>query len=151
MRSVLIRTNREGAAIFGSVSMLLAEDGPSSYCAVALCSRSEAIGHAEAVRLGLGELRRDHHLLLRCSSASLLPLGRLASRRAVGVAQRLVNLSAHPQAVQEHRELPRCCHHRPLLCVLAPTGGYLLSVASQVRVRAEGTQDVVGAAYQELP
>ena len=43
-------------------SLLLAEGGPSSHCAVAL-SRSEAIGHTEAVRFALGALRQDHHLL----------------------------------------------------------------------------------------
>jgi hypothetical protein len=91
-------------------------------------ARSEAIGHAGAVRLDLGGLRRDHHLLL-CSSVSLLPLGRPASE-AVGVTQRLVDLSAHPQTVQQHRELPRHGHHRPFLGVLAPAGGYLLPVAS---------------------
>src|SRR5687767_6996214 len=55
---------------------------------------------------------------------------------------------AHPQAVQEHRELPG--HHRPLLGVLASPGGYLLSVATQVRIGAEGSKDVVGTAHQEL-
>src|SRR5215211_3651622 len=49
---------------------------------------------------------------------------------AVGVAQRLVDLCAHPQTVQEHRELPRHGHRRPLLGVVGATGGYLLSVAS---------------------
>src|ERR687898_2000330 len=53
----------EGAAIFGSVSLLLAESGPSSYCAVTLKIRSDRT-HTEAVRLALGELCLDHHLLL---------------------------------------------------------------------------------------
>src|SRR5919107_4868043 len=53
----------EGAAIFGSVSLLLAESGPSSYCAVTLKIRSDRT-HTEAVRLALGELCRDHPLLL---------------------------------------------------------------------------------------
>jgi len=69
----------------------------------------------------------------------------------MGVVERIVDLCAYPQAVQEHRELPGHGHRRPLLCVLAAPGGYLLPMASQVRIGAEGTQDVVGAAYQELP
>src|SRR5215210_3307670 len=49
-------------------------------------ARSEAIGHREAVRLALGPLRRDHHLLFLSFAAwvSLLPLSCLASK-AMGV------------------------------------------------------------------
>jgi hypothetical protein len=82
-----------------------------------------------------------HHL---CSSHLL----RLSP---IGVVEWFVDLPAHPQAVQEHGELPSHGHHRPLLGVLATPGGYLLSVAPQVRIGAEGSQDVVGAAHQELP
>jgi hypothetical protein len=66
------------------------------------------------------------------------------------VVERLVELSRDPQVVQEHRELPRHGHRSPFLGVLAATGGYLFPVAPEVRVRAEGTQDVVGATDQEL-
>jgi hypothetical protein len=75
--------------------LLLAEGGPSSHGAVAL-SRSEAIGRTEALRLALGPLRRDHHLLFYFSfaaSASLVPLGCPASG-AVGVGQWFVDYSA---------------------------------------------------------
>jgi hypothetical protein len=59
--------------------------------------------------------------------------------------------SARPQTVQEHTELPGHTHHSPFLGVLASPGGYLLSVAPEVRIGAERSQDVVGAAYQEFP
>jgi len=53
----------EGAAIFGSVS-----PPPKRVDQVRIAqspyARSEAIGHTEAVRLALGPLRLDHHLLL---------------------------------------------------------------------------------------
>jgi hypothetical protein len=68
----------------------------------------------------------------------------------MGVVERIVNLCAHPQAVQEHREFSRYGYHRSFLGVLASAGGYLFSVAPEVRVRAKRTQDVVSAAYQEL-
>jgi hypothetical protein len=64
------------------------------------------------------------------------------------VVERIVDLCCDPEAMKHHRELPRHGHRRSLRGVLATPGGYLLSVASQVR--AEGTEDVVGAAYQEL-
>ncbi len=67
----------------------------------------------------------------------------------MGVVERVVDLPTYPQAVQEHRKLPRHGHHRPLLCVLATPGGYFLPVAPQVRIGAEGSQDVVGAAYKK--
>ena len=103
-----------------------------------------AIGHFRVAQ----PLYRGLHLLFArlthgLSSSRLL---RLAPMRVV---EWVVDLPAHPQAVQEHRELPRCGHHRPLLGVLATPGGYFLPVAPQVRIGAEGSQDVVGAAYQE--
>ena len=45
-----------------------------------------------------------------------------------------IDYSCDPQAVQEHTELSGHGHRRSFLCVLASAGGYLLSVASQVRV-----------------
>jgi hypothetical protein len=51
---------------------------------------------AQAVRLALGLLCQDHHLLF--SFAALLVLSCLASG-AVGVAQWLVDLSTEPQTV----------------------------------------------------
>src|SRR5215213_9673814 len=53
--------------------------------------------------------------------------------------------------MKHHRELSSHGHRRSLLGVLATAGGYLLSMASEVRVGAKRTQDVVGAAHQELP
>jgi hypothetical protein len=67
----------------------------------------------------------------------------------MGVVERVVDLPAHPQAVQEHTELPGHGHHRPFLGVLGSPGGYLLSVAPQVRIGAKGSQDIVGAADQK--
>jgi hypothetical protein len=86
---------QEGAAIFGAGSPP-ACGGRTKFatCAVTL-SRSEAIGGTEALRLALGPLRRDHHLLFYFSfaaSASLVPLGCPASG-AVGVAQWFVEFS----------------------------------------------------------
>src|SRR5215203_6799923 len=48
----------------------------------------------------------------RSLSCLLLPLA------PMGVVKRIVGISCNPQAVQEHRELPRYCHRRPLLGVL---------------------------------
>jgi hypothetical protein len=75
---------------------------------------------------------------------------RLPTFASMGVAQRIVDLPARPQTVQEHTELPGHTHHSPFLCVLASAKGYLLPVAPEVRVGAERSQDVVGAANQEL-
>jgi hypothetical protein len=99
MRSIF-SDYQEGAAIFGSVSPACGGRTKFAPCAVAL-SRSEAIGGTEALRLALGPLRRDHHLLFSFSfaaSASLVPLGCLASA-AVGVAQWFVDFCADPQTV----------------------------------------------------
>jgi hypothetical protein len=44
------------------------------------------------------------------------------------VVERIVEFSAHPQAVQEHREFASYGYHRSLLGVLTSPRGYLLSV-----------------------
>jgi hypothetical protein len=80
--------------------------------------------------------RLAHHL---CSSRLLLLLAPMC------VVERIVDLCRNPQAVQEHRELPRYGHHRSFLGVLASPRGYLLPVATEVRVGAKRTQCVVGA------
>src|SRR3954451_3549236 len=53
--------------------------------------------------------------------------------------------------MQQHREFAGYGYYRPLLGILAPAGGYLLSVAPEVRVLAERTKDVVGTTDQQLP
>ena len=68
----------------------------------------------------------------------------------MGVVERIVDLPRDPQPVQEHGELPRHGHRRPFLGILGSPRSYLLPVTPEVRVGAEGTQDVVSAAYQQL-
>jgi hypothetical protein len=46
----------------------------------------------------------------------------------MGVVERIVDLSAYPQAVQEHRKLSRYGHRCSFLCVLASSRSYLLSM-----------------------
>jgi hypothetical protein len=108
---------QEGAAIFASISP---QRVGQVRMAQSPCARSEA--HSD------NRSRTPRSLsgtALSGSSPPLLPFGfagstpmfllcRLASR-AVGVSQWLVDLSAHPQTVHKHSELPRCGHHRSLL------------------------------------
>src|SRR5215204_4238302 len=53
--------------------------------------------------------------------------------------------------MQEHCELPRYRHYRPLPGVLAAPLGDLFSVAPEIRVLPEWPQDVVSASHQEPP
>ena len=57
---------------------------------------------------------------LHAPRSSIASLSRLASG-APGVAQWLVDLSAHPQSVQKHRKLSPHGHRGSFLGVLAPT------------------------------
>src|SRR5205814_2807823 len=57
------------------------------------------------------------------------------------VAQRFVHFSAHPQPVQQHRQLPRHRHDRPLLGILAAALVQLQSPALQIRIRATPVQN----------
>ena len=117
-----------GAAIFRSVSPR-SEGGPSSQLAQSPPAGSEAMDHEKPRRSPLYDRRCDRPPPPLWLHGCLLLLSR-PDPWAPGVAQRLVDLSAHPQTVQKHRKLPRHGHRRPLLGVLAPAGGYLLPVTS---------------------
>src|SRR5215216_4400018 len=60
----------------------------------------------------------------------LSSLSRLLLLAPMGVVEWLVDLSGHPQAVQEHRELSRHRHCRSFLSVLASASCDLLSMTS---------------------
>src|SRR5215218_4160068 len=113
---------QEGTAIFGTVSPTRRE-GPSSQLAQSPCAR-------DPKRSDRG--RPSCHFRVFPAWPSYSPsLSRLLPTFAsVGVAEGIVDLPAHPQTVQEYRELPRHGHDRSLLSVLASPGGYLLSMTS---------------------
>ena len=134
-------------ALQSSQRSLLFEDGPSSLGAVAFRDQ-ERVRARSAVAIchsRLAWLPYRYINLLCARLAHRLCSSRLLLLAPMCVVERIVDLSRNPQAVQKHRELPRCGHHHPLLGVLAATGGYLFSVATEVRVGAKRTQCVVGA------
>jgi hypothetical protein len=106
---------------------------PSSHRAVT--SRSEAhsgnCGHDALATSAPLLLSQDLHLLF-LSFPALHHLSLSRSLRQLlapmGVVERIVNLCCNPQAVQEHRELPRYGYHRSFLGILAAPRSYLLSV-----------------------
>src|SRR5918994_2731839 len=112
---------QEGAAIFRAVSPTR-RGGPSSQLAQSPCARDPKRIRTEAVlRATLGS---SPSCQARLPSFSLFPawpsyspsLSRLLPTFAsVGVAEGIVDLPAHPQTVQEYRELPRHGHDRSLL------------------------------------
>jgi hypothetical protein len=65
------------------------------------------------------------------------------------VAQRFVNLSARPQAVQQYAELSRSRDHRSLLPILPATLGQLQTPAPQIAVRSKPPQYVVRTLHQQ--
>ena len=70
-------------------------------------------------------------------------------RRRVTVAQRFVHFSAHPQAMQQHRELSRGRNHGSFLPILPATLGQLQTPAPQIAVRSKRTQNVVRSLHQQ--
>src|SRR5919202_1402693 len=134
----------EGAAIFASVCAARGEQGvPSSHGAVALrwvrSDRTEAVLRATLGSSPSCQARLPFFGVFHASPCCSLPK---PPPPAVRVDRRCGGDPRPPRSstscAREHRKLPRCGHHRPLLGVLAPAGGYLLSVAPEVRVRSEG-------------
>src|SRR4029434_5881176 len=73
----------------------------------------------------------------------------LGRSRRLAVAQRLVHFPAHPQPVQQHRQLTSHRHHRTLLRILAPAGGQLQPPALQIRIRTAPAQNAVRRLHQQ--
>ena len=123
MRSVLIRANR---ALQSSERSLLVGDGPSSQSRSRLWIRS-ACGHEKPRRSPL-HLRvaavclvitppSSASLQLRSAPSPQFSLSRHVCAPA-RIVQRIVDLPTNPQPMQEHRELSRHSHRRPLLGAL---------------------------------
>ena len=69
--------------------------------------------------------------------------------RSAAVVQRFVRFSAHPQVMQQHRELSCGGDDGSLLSALSATLGQFQSPASQVTVDAERPQDVLRSLHQQ--
>lgn len=72
-------------------------------------------------------------------------------RRPLHGPERLVHLGGHPESVEQHRELARDCHDRPLLGSLATLSDEPQAEAPELRVRSKGPQRVVGGFDQQPP
>src|SRR5260370_31534847 len=68
----------------------------------------------------------------------------------LAVAQRFVHLTAHPQAVQQHRQSPCHRNHRSLLGVLPSSFADPLSSPPQIAVLTVRSQHVVRTIHQRL-
>ncbi len=126
---------QEGAAIFAAVSPTR-RGGPSSQLRSRLVLEIRSDRTEAVLRATLGSSPSCQARLPSFSDFPAWPsyspsLSRLLPTFAsVGVAEGIVDLPAHPQTVQEYRQLPRHGHDRSLLRVLASAGGYLLSMTS---------------------
>jgi hypothetical protein len=69
-------------------------------------------------------------LFIFAAPSPLLSLSRLLFLAPMRVVERIVDLCRDPEAVQEHRELPRYGHSRSFLGVLSSPRGYLFSMTS---------------------
>jgi transposase len=67
----------------------------------------------------------------------------------LAVAQRFVNLSAHPQPMQQHRQLARHRNHCPFLGVFSSSRGELLSPPPQITTFPKRSQNVVRPLHQQ--
>ena len=69
--------------------------------------------------------------------------------RSAAIVQRFVRFSAHPQVMQQHRQLSCGGDDRSLLPALPAAFGQPQSPASQVTVDAEWSQDVLRSLHQQ--
>ena len=68
---------------------------------------------------------------------------------SVVVVQRLIHFSAHPQVMQQHRQLSCRGHDGPLLAVASSSFRQLESPAPEIAVDAEWPQDVLRSLHQQ--
>src|ERR1019366_5354937 len=62
------------------------------------------------------------------------------------VAERLIDLAAHPQSMKQYRQVPR---HRSFLRILASAFGQPQTPALQITVGSKGTKNVVRALHHQ--
>src|SRR5208337_391700 len=67
------------------------------------------------------------------------------------LGKRPITFATSPQSVQQNRQLASHRHHGSLFAALASTGGQLQSPASQLRIRCERSQYVLGRLHQQTP
>src|SRR5215467_6723308 len=68
---------------------------------------------------------------------------------SMAVVQGLVHFSAHPQVMQQHRQLSGCGHEGSLLAVPATALRQLQAPAPEIAVDPEGSQDVLCPLHQQ--
>lgn len=69
----------------------------------------------------------------------------------LAVAQRVINLAAYPQPMQQHRQLSRHGHNRTLLCILPSSRRQLQPPPAQITIFSKRSQDVVRPLYHQRP
>src|SRR5712671_2827774 len=82
-------------------------------------------------------------------SKNVLTLCRRRHRSLVAIAQGFVDFSAHPQTMQQDRQLSRRSNHGSLLSVLPAALGQFQPPPSQIAVRSKRTQNVVRPLHQQ--
>jgi hypothetical protein len=85
----------------------------------------------------------DRSLRISPSSGDLLSVNRSA--------QRLIDLTAHPEAVHQHGQLASHCHDSPFFRVLPTAGHQGLAPAPEIRIGAKVSQYVLRAPHQKPP
>src|ERR1700693_4365925 len=106
----------------------------------------------DAQGVGLGLSRSHPNSAIDLVKPRLPP--RLLCRCAFFLAmipERFVHLSAHPQLVQQHRQLPGHRHHSALLGIAASPLSQLQSPPPQVAIFPKRAQDIVRALYHQRP
>jgi hypothetical protein len=95
---------------------------------------------------GLGQrLSQSPELGGRNSAIRILDLCRCGQHALI--AERFVALIAHLQSMKQDGQLPRHCHHRSFLRILASALGQSQTPASQITVGSEETKNVVRALH----
>jgi hypothetical protein len=69
--------------------------------------------------------------------------------RSAAVVQRVVDFAAHPQVMQQHRQLSRSRHDGSFLSVSSPTLGQFQTPASEITVDTERSQNVLRSLHQQ--
>src|SRR5438270_25856 len=83
-----------------------------------------------------------------CWNGSVFLRGRCYCRCAI-VVQGFVHFSAHPEVMQQHRQLSRGRHDGSLLSVSPATLGQLQAPAPQITVHPEWSQNVLRSLHQQ--
>src|SRR5271155_1430388 len=131
-----------GFAVGAMIFFLFSQAAPVAILLSALFNERYSLGGSWAP--GVSRSHLDSAAELGCSDQNFLGHG---THRCLAIAQWFVYLAAHPQPMEQYRQLARHGHYCSFLGIFPSSFPKLSSPSPQITVFSKGPQNVMGALH----